>query len=137
MSVPFLSFFPHKSSTGPVIKVGAGTSSLITALIPGQKLFPSTYEQNFFYGVFKSLSGRFSPNNVSEFSMHRSPGFNKYPRAFGRFFLPLTEDVYIAACKKRGLKPKSIVLEDGTTAFWLGSSTAKKAIFNLHGAYPL
>ncbi|TVY86225.1 ATP-dependent RNA helicase, partial [Lachnellula willkommii] len=44
-----------------------------------------------------------------------------------------TDDNYIIACKKRGVQPNSITLEDGTRANWIGDPTAEKVLINFHG----
>ncbi|TVY54411.1 Steryl acetyl hydrolase 1 [Lachnellula cervina] len=44
-----------------------------------------------------------------------------------------TDDNYIIACKKRGVQPNSITLEDGTRANWIGDPTASKLLINFHG----
>jgi len=50
------------------------------------------------------------------------------------YILPPTDDAYIVACKKRGVEPHSLVLEDGTRAHWIGEEGAEKLIVNFHGS---
>ncbi|KAN0103265.1 prolyl oligopeptidase-like protein [Hyaloscypha variabilis] len=47
--------------------------------------------------------------------------------------LPPTDDAYAAVCKKRGVKPQSEILEDGTRAHWIGDPKAEKLVMNFHG----
>jgi hypothetical protein len=54
----------------------------------------------------------------------------------GSYVAAPTDDAYLVACKIRGSTPNSVVLEDGITAHWIGSSKAKKLILNFHGHYP-
>lgn len=49
------------------------------------------------------------------------------------YFMAPTDDAYEIACKKRGAKPSSEILEDGTRAHWIGDSNAEKLIINFHG----
>jgi hypothetical protein len=53
------------------------------------------------------------------------------------FLLPPTDVVYAAACKDRGVKPQSEILEDGTRAHWIGNPKAEKLVVNFHGTYLL
>ncbi len=52
------------------------------------------------------------------------------------YLMEPTDDAYAIACKKRGVKPNSEILEDGTRAHWIGDSTAQKIIINFHGLHP-
>lgn len=49
------------------------------------------------------------------------------------FLAPPTDDGYAQACKSRGQKPNSEILEDGTRAHWIGDPKAEKLIINFHG----
>jgi hypothetical protein len=44
-----------------------------------------------------------------------------------------TDDAYLAVCKKRGVRPNSEILEDGTRAHWIGNSNAEELVINFHG----
>jgi len=46
---------------------------------------------------------------------------------------PSDDEAYIEVSKKWGKTPKSIVLEDGTSANWIGNPDAKTLIVNFHG----
>jgi len=52
------------------------------------------------------------------------------------FLLPPTDVSYAAACKARGVKPQSEILEDGTRAHWIGDPKAEKLVMNFHGPSP-
>lgn len=51
--------------------------------------------------------------------------------------LPPTDEAYEAACKDRGVKPQSEILEDGTRAHWIGNPQASHIVMNFHGMSPL
>lgn len=47
--------------------------------------------------------------------------------------LPHTDTAYQRVCRKRGVKPQSETLDDGTQAHWIGDKKAGKVIINFHG----
>ncbi len=51
------------------------------------------------------------------------------------FLLPSTDEAYATACKARGIKPQSEILEDGTWAHWIGDPKAEKLVMNFHGKF--
>jgi acetyl esterase/lipase len=48
---------------------------------------------------------------------------------------PTSDELYAKFCKKHGLIPKTETLEDGTTAHWIGSSSAEKVLAYFHGMF--
>ena len=50
-----------------------------------------------------------------------------------QYISPPTDEAYEVACKTRGVKPSSEILEDGTRAHWIGNPKAEKLILNFHG----
>ncbi|KAG0648401.1 hypothetical protein D0Z07_5470 [Hyphodiscus hymeniophilus] len=50
-----------------------------------------------------------------------------------RYITAPTDVAYLVACKNRGVTPNSEMLEDGTTAHWIGSSKAEKLVLNFPG----
>lgn len=44
-----------------------------------------------------------------------------------------TDRTYEKICKKRKVQPRSVVLEDGTRAHWIGREVPETVIVNFHG----
>ncbi|TVY17975.1 Steryl acetyl hydrolase 1 [Lachnellula arida] len=115
-TVATLSFF-EKLDTIPILLtvVGNVITSLFTAVYRGKDRKPSG-------GLYKYVMLT-AVRTMTRRASARQQHYISAP----------TDDNYITACKKRGVQPNSITLEDGTRANWIGDPTAEKLLINFHG----
>ncbi|KAI1000980.1 hypothetical protein K3495_g7217 [Podosphaera aphanis] len=88
--------------------------SLLTGIIYSKKITRHNYRRHVFLTTIRAFLKRANTNQ-----MHH--------------VYPPTDKAYSIVCRKRGVTPKSEILDDGTVAHWIGDSQAKKVLLYFHG----
>ena len=54
-----------------------------------------------------------------------------------RIVAPPVDKVYADFAKEKGFKPETLVLSNGTEAYWFGNKNAEKVVVWFHGVFTL